>query len=108
MLTTSGKTGNLISVSAKNADGDSKPLLFNLGRTASVCDAIFVRELPDLLGGWSRNKGFSPRISAPVSKITGFEQPPALIVLKNGLGGFVQIFNLGGLYDKFNQISESE
>ena len=108
MLTRRDKQVNLIPVSAKNTDGDSKPLLFNLGRTASVCDAIFVRELPDFWGGWSRYKGFSPRISAPVSKITGFEHPPALIVLKNDLGDFVQIFNLGGHYDEFNQISESE
>lgn len=106
MLTALQKQGSLIPVSAKNADEDSKPLLDNIGRTASVCDAIFVRELPDFTGGWSRNKGFSPRISAPVSNVAGFEQPPALIVLKNDLGGFVQIFNIGGLYDEFNQISE--
>ena len=106
MLTALQKQGSLIPVSAKNADEDSKPLLDNIGRTASVCDAIFVRELPDFTGGWSRNKGFSPRISAPVSNVAGFEQPPALIVLKNDLGGFVRIFNIGGLYDKFNQISE--
>lgn len=108
MLTASQKRGNLIPVSAKNADGDSKPLLDTTGRTASVCDAIFVRELPDftVMGGWSRNKGFSPRISAPVTCCAGFEQPPASIVLKNDLGGFVQILTTGGLYDKFNQISE--
>ena len=106
MLTALQKQGSLIPVSAKNADEDSKPLLDNIGRTASVCDAIFVRDLPDFTGGWSRNKGFSPRISAPVSNVAGFEQPPASIVLKNDLGGFVQIFNIGGLYDEFNQISE--